>query len=84
MMHRNTTSNIEIQKIRTLTTTTAARMLARTRMGIATFTPSDAQFAEPMDMNVWTAHQWRQFITRRRNSSPVNTVREIERYHYPL
>jgi len=51
----NTRSNIESNTIRIVTTTTAARMVARTRMGIVTFPPPDAQFAEPMDADVWTA-----------------------------
>jgi len=49
MMPVNTTSSIESNIIRTVTTTTAARMVARTRMGIAIFPPPDAQFEEPTD-----------------------------------
>jgi len=52
MMFGNTTSNIESNTIRTVTTDIAARMVARTRTGIATFPPLDAQFAEPIDMDV--------------------------------
>jgi len=48
----NTTSSIETNTIRTVTTTTAAYMVARTRMGTATFPPTGAQFTEPMDTNV--------------------------------
>ena len=33
-------------------TTTAARMVARTRMETAILPPPDAQFAEPTDMDV--------------------------------
>jgi len=51
----NTTSSIENNTTQIVTTTTAARMVARTRMGIVTFPPPDAQFAEPTDMDVWTA-----------------------------
>jgi len=52
MMPGNTTSSIESNTIRIVTTTTAARMVARTRMGIVTFPPPDAQFAEPTDMDI--------------------------------
>jgi len=52
MMPGNTTSSIQSNTIRIVTTTTAARMVARTRMGIVTFPPPDAQFAEPTDMDV--------------------------------
>jgi len=55
MMPGNITSSIESNIIRTVTTTTAARMVACTRMGTATFPPPDAQFAEPTGMDVYTA-----------------------------
>jgi len=55
MMPGNTTSSIESNTIRIVMTTTAARMVPRTRMGIVTFPPPDDQFAEPTDMDVWTA-----------------------------
>ena len=54
-MSENTTSNIESNTIWTVTTTSAPRMVARTRMGIPTFPPPDAQVAEPKDTDVWTA-----------------------------
>jgi len=38
----NTTKSIESNTIWTVTTTTAACMVARTRMGIVTFPPPDA------------------------------------------
>jgi len=53
-MSGNTTNSIESNTIRTVTTTTAARMVARTRMGIVYFPPPDTQFAEPTDTDVWT------------------------------
>jgi len=52
MMPGNTTSSIESNTILIVTTTTAARMVARTRMGIVTFPRPDTQFAEPMDTDV--------------------------------
>jgi len=55
MMPGNTTSRIESNTIRTVTNTTATGMVAHTRMAIATFPPPDAQFAEPMDTDFYTA-----------------------------
>ena len=55
MMPVNTSSSIESNTIQIATTTTAARMVVHTRMGIITFPPPDAQFAEPPDTDVWTA-----------------------------
>jgi len=55
MMPGNTASSIEYSRIRIVTTTTAARMVACTRMGIGTFPLPDAQFTEPTDIDVWTA-----------------------------
>jgi len=55
MMPGNTTNSIESNTIYTVMIPTATRMVARTRMGIVTFPPPDAQFAEPTDTNVWTA-----------------------------
>jgi len=52
MIPGNTTSSIESNTIWTVTTTTAARMVAHTRTGIATFPPPDAQFAEPIATDV--------------------------------
>jgi len=51
----NTTNSIESNTIRTDMTTTAARMVARTRMGFVIFPPPDAQFAEPTTTDVCTA-----------------------------
>jgi len=51
-MPGNTTSNIKSNTIRIVTTITAARMVARTRMVAAIFPPPDAQLAEPMDRDV--------------------------------
>jgi len=36
-------------------TTTATRMVARTRTGTATFPPPGTHFVEPTEMDVWTA-----------------------------
>jgi len=55
MTPENITSSIENNTIQTVMTTTAVRMVARTRMGIVTFPQPDAQFAEPTDMDAWTA-----------------------------
>jgi len=55
MTPENTTNSIETNTIRIVTTTTAARMVAGTRIGTAIFPPLDAQFVEPMDTDVWTA-----------------------------
>jgi len=55
MMPGNTTTSIESNTIRIVTITTAARMVARPRMGILTFPPPDAQYAEPTDMDAWSA-----------------------------
>jgi len=52
MMPGNTTSNTESNTIRTVTTTIAAQMVARHRMGTAIFPPPDAQFTEPMDTDL--------------------------------
>ena len=52
MMPENTTSSIESNTIQTVTTTTAARMVACTRMGTAIFPPPDAQFVEPTDTDI--------------------------------
>jgi len=52
IMPGNTTSSIESNTIWTVTTTTAARMVARTRMGTAIFPPPDPQFVEHTDMDV--------------------------------
>jgi len=52
MMSGNTTNNTESNIIRTATTTTAAYIVVRTKMGTAIFPPPDAQCAEPMDMDV--------------------------------
>jgi len=52
MTPANNTSSIESNTIRIVTTTTAAPMVARTRIGIVTFPPPDAHFAEPMDTDV--------------------------------
>jgi len=52
MMPENTTSNIESNTIRTVTTTIAAHMIAPIRMGIVTFLPPDAQYVEPTDTDV--------------------------------
>jgi len=52
MMPVNTIRSIESNIIWTVTTTTAAHILARNRMGIATFPPPDAEFAEPPDTDV--------------------------------
>jgi len=51
----NITSSIEGNTIQTLTTTTAARMVARTRMGTVIFPPLDAQFAVATDIDIYTA-----------------------------
>ena len=72
MIPENTISSIESNTIRVVKAITATGMVARTRMGIITFPPPDAQFAEPIDMDVWTALQRRLFIRRRRNSSRVS------------
>jgi len=45
-MPRNTTSSIDSNIIQTVTTTTAAHMVARIRTGIGIFQLPDAQFAE--------------------------------------
>jgi len=55
MMPGNTTSSIGRNTIRIVTTTTAARIVARSGMGIVIFPPPDALFAEPTDTDVWTA-----------------------------
>jgi len=68
----NTMGSIESNTIQIVKTTTAAPMLACTIMGIVTFPPPDAQFAEPTDMDVWTALMRTQFIKGRRNSSRVS------------
>jgi len=52
MIPANTTSNIESNTTWTVMTTTAARMVSRTRMGAAIFPPPDAQLAEAMDRDV--------------------------------
>jgi len=52
MMPGNTTSNTEFNTIRTFTTTTAARIVARTRMGTAIFPPPDSLFVQHTDMDV--------------------------------
>jgi len=48
----NTTSSMESNIIWMVTTTTATRIVARTKMGTTIFLPPDAQFAEPIDMDV--------------------------------
>jgi len=52
MIPGNTTSSIEINIIPTVMTSTAARIVARTRMGTHTFSLPDAHFVEPRDMDV--------------------------------
>jgi len=51
-MHVNTTSNTESNIRQIAMTTTAIRMVARTRMGTNSFPPPDAQGAEPTDTEV--------------------------------
>jgi len=53
-MPGNTTSSIDSNIIRTVTTTTATRRVARNRMGTAIIPPPDAQFGEPTDTDVKT------------------------------
>jgi len=50
----NTTCSIESNTIRIVITTTAAHMVARTRIGIITFPPPDVEFVERTDTDVWT------------------------------
>jgi len=52
MIPGNTTSSIDSNTIRTVTSTTAARRVARTRMGTAIFPPPDDIFVEPIDTDV--------------------------------
>ena len=52
MMPGNITNSIESNTMRTVTTTTAARMVDRTRIGIVIFPAPYAQFPEPMDTDV--------------------------------
>ena len=51
-MPENTTINIEGNIIWTVTTTTAASLVACTRMGTPIFPLPDAQLVEPMDTDV--------------------------------
>jgi len=53
IMRGNIRSKTESKTIWTVTTTTAARMVACTRMGNPTFPPPDTQFAKPTDADVY-------------------------------